>query len=720
MSEKKWTTATVLALFLAWGLLPTSAVAASTLNAPPNYLAVNTGLVGYWNFDAINTSWSTGTTLDKSGNNRTGSLVLMSTTTSPVVGKIGQGLTFKGSTTQLVQAAGFTELGTVNQPYTMSAWVKPTVVSANGDVIHISGSSDGGGWCLPMLEMVAGKATAISWTGTQSTATGATTLIPNRWYHLVHTWDATNGLRIYVNGALDGSAAQATFTASGGSDYVSIGAPGSNGAACAGATGSGFAGGIDDVRIYNRALSASEVRILYGTGQANLSAGASRASLAGEWLLNEGGGTIANDTSGNNRDGTITAGSWVPGRHGQALSFDGASSVVQTLGFPSQSVGKGICAWVNPATSQSGLKGLVIQEGGFYLRLNNMALEARVYNSAGATSNTYSTSATLPVGKWSHVCETVDASSGGAITLNFYINGVSALSQATDVNGPNTGGVGTNYMKIGNDDDAAGRFFQGTIDDVVVYNRLLSASEIVTIYNEHATQVNSSQNSKLTGSLVGLWSFDGPDITTSFLDKSGNGFNGYLVGTNNATSSRKTIGREGQAFSFGGLNTGGINLGSSSTLDPNRFTIATWVYTPVASSYIYNYIFSNARDCCGTYNGIELLVGYNGAGVVTGTIWNSTAFVINSSAAAVPNNTWTHVVFTYDGSNMKLYINGVLNNSVAQTTDPGTPASFNTYIGSMGAASGVTYTFNGKLDDMRLYNRALSAAEIKQLYRMGK
>jgi hypothetical protein len=66
-----------------------------------------------------------------------------------------------------------------------------------------------------------------------------------------------------------------------------------------------------------------------------------------------------------------------------------------------------------------------------------------------------------------------------------------------------------------------------------------------------------------------------------------------------------------------------------------------------------------------------------------------------------------------------LYVNGVLNNSVAQTIDPGTPASFNTAIGGLESARG-QYTMNGKLDDVRLYNRALSAQEVYQLYKSGK
>src|SRR5580704_476999 len=58
---------------------------------------ITTGLVGYWPLDTNTTSWTTDTTNDISGNGNTGTMVNMSTTTSPVPGEIGQALYFNGS-----------------------------------------------------------------------------------------------------------------------------------------------------------------------------------------------------------------------------------------------------------------------------------------------------------------------------------------------------------------------------------------------------------------------------------------------------------------------------------------------------------------------------------------------------------------------------------------------------------------------------------------------
>ena len=117
-----------------------------------------------------------------------------------------------------------------------------------------------------MISMVSGKAQAESWTGAASIATGATTLLANKWYHIAYTWNSAGGLRLYVNGALDASTAQANFSASGSGDYITIASP-LSGTTCGSVTSTAFAGSVDDVRIYNRALSAQEISALYALGR---------------------------------------------------------------------------------------------------------------------------------------------------------------------------------------------------------------------------------------------------------------------------------------------------------------------------------------------------------------------------------------------------------------------------------------------------------------------
>ena len=97
--------------------------------------------------------------------------------------------------------------------------------------------------------------------------------------------------------------------------------------------------------------------------------------------------------------------------------------------------------------------------------------------------------------------------------------------------------------------------------------------------------------------------------------------------------------------------------------------------------------------------------GYSAA-PVGGVFTTAEQEVLGTSGPAL--NTWTHLAFTYDGATEKLYVNGVLVTSRAQT-------------GAISAANGVLHIggdsvwgehFQGLIDEVRVYNRALTAAEI--------
>jgi hypothetical protein len=75
---------------------------------------------------------------------------------------------------------------------------------------------------------------------------------------------------------------------------------------------------VDSVKIYNRALSAEEVRYHYNHG-----------GPVAHWKMDEGEGTRAFDSSGNNNHGTISGATWTQGKYGSALSFDGADDYAQ-------------------------------------------------------------------------------------------------------------------------------------------------------------------------------------------------------------------------------------------------------------------------------------------------------------------------------------------------------------------------------------------------------
>jgi hypothetical protein len=102
-------------------------------------------------------------------------------------------------------------------------------------------------------------------------------------------------------------------------------------------------------------------------------------------------------------------------------------------------------------------------------------------------------------------------------------------------------------------------------------------------------------------------------------------------------------------------------------------------------------------------------------------LWNNSINNWNAaySATSLSTNTWQYLVGTFDGRYLRIFING----TQTGVTDLGTSgntigyASDNTYIGEYGAS---LYHFSGLIDDVRVYNRALSAAEVQALYNAGK
>ena len=89
-----------------------------------------------------------------------------------------------------------------------------------------------------------------------------------------------------------------------------------------------------------------------------------------------------------------------------------------------------------------------------------------------------------------------------------------------------------------------------------------------------------------------------------------------------------------------------------------------------------------------------------------------------NSTTTLNDNLWHHVLGTWDGTILRLYIDGVLNNSYAPASTSLTYPALNTQIGRW--VGGSAEYFKGSLSGARIYNRALSANEVKLLYDKGR
>jgi hypothetical protein len=163
----------------------------------------------------------------------------MSTTTSPAPGKIGGALKFNGTTNYISLLNG----PNTGNTYSVSMWRYPIPASHNWSELYAQGSAAGLYYMGPSRKIDFASATDF---------TNNTALIENRWHYVTAVVSGVN-VTLYADGAQDGTGASGTS--------FNLRTMGGDSA------GNGYKGLIDDVRIYNRALSAQEVQQLYLLGK---------------------------------------------------------------------------------------------------------------------------------------------------------------------------------------------------------------------------------------------------------------------------------------------------------------------------------------------------------------------------------------------------------------------------------------------------------------------
>lgn len=198
------------------------------------------------------------------------------------------------------------------------------------------------------------------------------------------------------------------------------------------------------------------------------------SSVVGIWLFDDGTGSVAMDSSGNNNHGTIVnAPIWVDGRFGGALAFDGTGNCVSTgQRFLNGRREFTVVAWVKPGNITSNRVGLIGQNDSPEFGFIDPTTVALWTPTAGSNNNPYP----HPPGEWHHVA--------AVATREFtkvYVDG-----EATTVEGswPNHGRSDFN-VNIGGCGiwDGDGNWFTGTMDEVGLFHSPLSDDDIADIMN---------------------------------------------------------------------------------------------------------------------------------------------------------------------------------------------------------------------------------------------
>lgn len=215
-------------------------------------------------------------------------------------------------------------------------------------------------------------------------------------------------------------------------------------------------------------------------------------SLIARYSLNEGGSAAQTvDVSGNGHTGALpNSASWVAGRFGQALSFNGTTQYVKVDASPALNPDYlTLTAWIKPDAVGGGIEHYIISkgrnccdvpgQGGYGLALTGTGkLRGEVWRRGATVLLTASSTATLPTGSWTHVAMTFDGQ-----RVRLYINGQAdgfspALSPAELVQ-PSTSDLTIGTLSYG---APAYLSFSGAIDEVRIHGQALSAVEIDSLY----------------------------------------------------------------------------------------------------------------------------------------------------------------------------------------------------------------------------------------------
>ena len=229
------------------------------------------------------------------------------------------------------------------------------------------------------------------------------------------------------------------------------------------------------------------------------------ANLISWWKFDDGSNTTAVDSSSNGNSGTLTNGpAWTTGNIGGAVSFDGVDDVV-SFGAMSSTQGQSHMTWAFwvYATTFVGNNSFFVGKGN-----PNMATEMAwaVFNASvswrgttrdiGAFVNSdlasndtacFTSSQPLTNAQWNHVVVVFDGTlTGNENRLTFYINGSALSLTANDCTGtiPTSTPTSSAAVTVGNSADNA-RAFKGLIDEVRIYSRSLSSSDVTELYNSY-------------------------------------------------------------------------------------------------------------------------------------------------------------------------------------------------------------------------------------------
>lgn len=457
-----------------------------------------------------------------------------------------------------------------------------------------------------------------------------------------------------------------------------------------------------------------------------------RGGLVGHWKLDETSGTTAYDSSGLGNNGTLTNGPAIstgtPSKFfsTRSVSFDGVDDYLTT---PDTGASNGtgvyhfddsenftLSAWYKGSDTSTNsdwgkvLMGRDSADIWANLVLRNGKVEFIHYN-AGWLHNLVSTT-TVTDGAWHHIAYINRLDKTGSI----YIDGKHEVTGSSAFDDATRRFVISGFMK-----GYSGVFTSGSLDDIRVYNTALSGDairDLASLAPPGSLTASGSQTRYIpgiffpsTGGLIGHWKMEETIAGSTVTDSSGYNRDGTPNGTggaNNLPQPATSVPGNTSFLTTRSLNLDGtddyVNFGTSADLSPANMSFSFWTINNVTPAQYDALLLRSSSTAWADGWG----VWYDSASTIKFYVGN---YATNFASATISPQQWNHVAGTWDGTTLKIYVNGVLGTNGSKS---GAQTATTQALATRGFSD--AFNINGLMDDLRMYSRALSPEEIKALY----
>ncbi|MDQ2826026.1 MAG: family 16 glycosylhydrolase [Actinomycetota bacterium] len=463
---------------------------------------------------------------------------------------------------------------------------------------------------------------------------------------------------------------------------------------------------VDYVRVWNQFGTPTPPPPPPSTGYAAVVAADGPVS---HWRLGDTSGTTAADSFGSNpgtylNGVTLGASSLVAADPtNRAAMFDGANDAVavQSSGGLSPTGAVTVEAWIKPSAvpSPGNFASVTTKAESYALQFNGPQLEFTTMQS-GTRRRVQAPAGAVVAGQIYHVVGTYDGA-----TQRLFVNGAQVASAA--FSGPMS--VNTNRVVLGSWDTAS-EYFSGTVDEVAIYAKALTAAQVANHFNQGSATPPppppAYRAAVLGDGPAGYWRLGEASGTTA-ADSAGADPGAYRNGVSLGASSL-TSDTSDRAATFDGVNDS-VSVPSTSALSPaSTMTVEAWVRPaalPAAGT------FASVATKAESY-----ALQFNGPRLEFTTMLNGARRRVQAPVGAVVAGQAYHVVGVYDGTTQRLYVNGV---QVAATVFSA-PMGVNTNRLVIGSWDTASEFLPGTVDDVAVYAKVLTPAQVANHYAQGR